>query len=110
VNLARASRSRGRHRVTDHLLLLATLCLLLFGAIASGWIVGRLHRAHGIAMVVCFAAFIALVSGAVTIRTALLIYAWTPSTVIRVALSAALSTVAPAAIVAGGFWATRPPE
>jgi hypothetical protein len=84
------------------------LCLLLVGPVLTGWVVGRLHRAHGIAMVIVFAAFIALLSTAVTIRTVLLTSAWTPLNVIRVAVEIALLNVVPTTVIAGGFWSTRP--
>jgi hypothetical protein len=96
-------------RLAIELLFVAMLCLSIFGVAASGWIVGRLHRAHGIAMTGCFAAFIALLSGIVTIR-ATLTSAWTPSGLIRVALDIAVLAVGPTMIVAGGFWSTRRAE
>jgi hypothetical protein len=100
----------GSDRIAIELFLVTVLSLLLVGPVASGWIVGRLHRAHGIAMVLCFSAFMALLSGTLTIRAFLLTSAWTPFDVARMSVDVAVLLVAPSLIAVGGFWSTRPAE
>src|SRR5262249_19622446 len=89
-------------RLAIELFFVAILCLSLFGGALSGWIVGRLHRAQGITMVIGFAAFVALLVAIGTIRGAVLTSAWTAFAIIRTALNGAMLTVLPTTIVAGG--------
>jgi len=76
------------------------------GLTLSGWIVGRLHRRHGIAFVLLFAAFVQL--SLYLLVTALWIFAPSRVTVQPATWRAYLRDLAiPVSIVIGGYWSTR---
>lgn len=88
----------------------ATHLLFVVGLIASGWVIVRLHRAHGIASVMPFTAVIAALMLTDVLRQALLMSAWTPVGVVILLLTGAKCVSFPIGILLGGYLATRSTE
>lgn len=80
------------------------------GFVASGWVIVRLHRIHGIALVMPFAAVMTVLMLMDSLRQAVLIPAWTPVGVVIVILTGAKCVSFPISILLGGYLATRSTE
>jgi hypothetical protein len=80
------------------------------GFVASGWVIVRLHRSHGIALVMPFTAVIAALALTDFLRPVLLMPAWTLRGVFILLLSAAASVAFLISILLGGSLATRSTE
>jgi hypothetical protein len=84
---------------------------LLFGVgfIVSGWVIVRLHRAHGIALAMPFMAVIAVLMLTDVLGQSLLMSASTPVGVF-ILWTGAKCVSFPLSILLGGYWATRSME
>jgi hypothetical protein len=93
---------------------LLALLFVLFGFLFSGWVIGRLSRAHGITFVVAFAAFAQLLVIVLYIVSYILIVSHLMAPSSRVGDSSQDFYVSPLwmilCIVIGGYFATRRAE
>jgi hypothetical protein len=80
------------------------------GFVASGWVIVRLHRAHGIALVMPFTAVIAALTLTEFLTQAALMPVWFPRVVFILLLFGARTVAFPISILLGGYLAARPTE
>jgi hypothetical protein len=112
VELIYGSSNRPHHWLSvfgPHTLVFSGLIFVVLFS-ASGWVIVRLHRAHGIALMMPFTAVIAALTLTEFLRRALQMPAWTRNGVFMLALSGATSLAFLIGILLGGYLATRPAE
>jgi len=75
------------------------------GLAASGWAIGRLHLAQGIAMVLPFAILMAVLGLSDFVRSALTLHSWSMFETFKLAGLLAKSISFPGSVLVGGYWA-----
>jgi hypothetical protein len=95
--------------VGPHTLVFSGLMSVVLFA-ASGWVIARQDRAHGIALVVPFTAVMAALALTDFLRQTPLMPGWTRNGVFMLLLGGATSVASLIGILLGGYLATRPTE